>query len=438
MNELLNKISLLSEIAHNAYESVWIEVDILFVKLSNENIDTFELRLKEYSIKFDKNGVHNLEIELQSISNKVHFSVNEDIFLQDSNFTSNIFIEKNIAILCYKESFLFYDFNTTLSYIGNNQVKDNFLIENAKSYLIFRDFLYGGEFADYYNFSNDQIVFYTGSKGVYKLTYPKIPIKLDSSVDFSKVIIHLIEQLKNKDYSIHFKNSLFGLEKSNGISQINTFFEHLSSLIQETDNNYQLQLKNFSFDKLSNDLKKEKEKYFSSLREILNKIFSQIIGVPISIAASTFASYKVENKFILCLILMAFGAYVFFAIYLQTIYKKDTEEVEKDFNKDFDKVLKNSGLPENDIEHEKDKIKRRIKNIKNTILAFKISVIILAFLFFIFIINQLITPQNKDDLKTITIKTKYANILLDDSLMSHSKIRVKINSSANMQKRKSN
>ena len=233
MNELLNKISLLSEIAHNACELVWIEVDILFVKLSNENIDTFELRLKKHNIKFDKNGVHNLEIELQSISNKVHFSVNEDIFLQDSNFTSNIFIEKNIAILCYKESFLFYDFNTTLSYIGNNQVKDNFLIENAKSYLIFRDFLYGGEFADYYNFSNDQIVFYTGSKGVYKLTYPKIPIKLDSSVDFSKVIIHLIEQLKNKDYSIHFKNSLFGLEKSNGISQINTFFEHLSSLIQE-------------------------------------------------------------------------------------------------------------------------------------------------------------------------------------------------------------
>jgi hypothetical protein len=434
MIDLLDKIALLSEMAHKSIEPASINLGFLCVKLSANIVNEFESRLKEQEIEFDKTGISNFEIKLEYIGDKIHFSIDEDVFLQDSNSEESLFTEKKIVILCYEESFLFYDYTTNKIHIGSNQVGTNFLVGNTKSYIEFRKILCGDEFADYYNSLNNQIVFYTGAKGVLKLSYPKIPIKLNSSIDYSKIIKNLTEQLKSKDYSIHFKNALFGIEKNNGVSQIKAFFDNIVILVQEADNNYQLQLKNFSFDKLSNDLKKEKEKYFTSLREILNKIFSQIIGVPISIAASTFASYKVENKFILCLILLAFSIYVFFAIYLQTIYKKDVKEIEKDFEKDFGKILEKSGLPQKDIIDEKDKIARRIKNIKNTILAYIISVSILAVMFIAFLTNQLIQPINNDNSKTITVKTKYANITLTDSLVDKPKIKVKPNSTIDKKK----
>ncbi len=86
-------------------------------------------------------------------------------------------------------------------------------------------------------------------------------------------------------------------------------------------------------------LYKEKEKYFLSIREIINKIFSQAVGIPISISATVFASYKVsDDNLMLLIVLLTFFIYVVFYIKIQLIYRADIGELKNDFTKDFDVI----------------------------------------------------------------------------------------------------
>lgn len=399
MNDVLSNFSFLSQLAHASKSEPEINLGILTVEISSDSELWEELKEREFS--FDTIGKKQ-EIDLRKIAKEYLICVNENDFFQ-SIWDKPTNIINNVLILIYNESFLYYLHTESKVYTETSEVSNNFLITNSMSYLTLRDRLRQESFADYANTSTEEIVFYTGTKGVLKMRIPSIPFPLNPNIDYSKPINLLIEKLSNKDFVIHFKNSLFSLEKKNNSSAIESLISNLVQLVQESDNNYELQLKSFSFEKFKSDLQKEKEKYFSSLREILNKILGQTVGVPISIAASTFASYKIENPFVLCLILLAFWVYVAFAIHFQIIYKKDVAEIESDFKLDFDKIIKSSGFPETEVNKEKAKVERRIKVIKITITLFILSVVLLTVAFSIYLLVQMQTqPEAKKTLHYVS------------------------------------
>ncbi|MCP1384783.1 hypothetical protein [Runella salmonicolor] len=397
MNNVINKIALLSEMAHASLDLPTIDVGVMVVNIEKNKFSYFVDKLTEFDCKFIKLGSNKIEIDLDFLIDENGVFVDLNDFYQNVNLSPDI-LRKNFYILIYLDSFFGYNQGVGTSYLGEIEVFDNYLQTNTLAYINLRNRLKKEDFADYENFASEEIIFYTGTKGVLKLRIPSIPIFLDTSIDYSKYVNEIIDKMNSKDFTIHFKNVLFSLEKKSANSQIEVFYLNISSLLQEANNNYELQLKNFSFEKFKNDLLKEKEKYFASLREILGKILTQILGVPISIAASTFASYKIDNIYILYLVLLSFLIYIIFAIYFQTIYYSDVLEVEKAFNKDFAKIASDSGLPELEVNSSRDSIKRRIKVIKNSIIIFIASVVTLGLLFVFYMMFQIkqgdFSPKN--------------------------------------------
>lgn len=383
------KIKLLSDELNVA---VYFEETNNYCEFKSRNPTTTSQNLSNAGIKFEEEG-DIFTIALSGALPNTFLFLNLEIFLQR---IENIFKETsfnyNFGIIHYNQNCFTYLAEERKSYIGLEE-KLLHLIENLHIYFKFIAFLKSDNFADYYNEENKEIVIYTAVKGVLQIKIPNQPFVMNDNESISKPFSVILENLKNNDYKIHFKNQLFNIKTEKNKSLIENLVTQIEIIIKETDNNYQLQLKNFSFDKFKNDLQKEKERFFASLREILNKILSQVIAVPVSIAASTYATYKIESKFIFILITVALLIYVAFALYFQYLYYNDVDEIEKDFIKDFEKIEKNSGLQYNDISIERGKIERRISNIKTAVFVYCLMICLLLITYLIFMLNQVLDNQ---------------------------------------------
>lgn len=390
MSNVLNKILILSELCNKSESTEIIDRYTLKFCLNQLDVPSF---LRENGIdSFEDYGNFRYEVNLKQFSDFA-IVLDEQSLRSRANGNKDFLTQKDIIVLKFEESYLYYHQNSKTTYINQVKREDCFLISNLINYSLAIEYFKSSQFADYFNGAEKEVIIYSTTKGIFKLLLPSVPPQLDYKVNIENDTKILLRKLENSEYSIHFKNKLFNLDKKLGEDQIVTLINNLGNLVNEAENDYQLQLKNFSFDKLKSDLQKEKEKYFSSLREILSKILGQIVGVPISIAASTFASYKIESVLILVLVLVAFFIYVVFAIYFQYIYFKDVKEIDKDFEEDFTKISEKSGLLEADIEKERLKIVRRIKAIKNTIWIFVGSISLLTLLFSFYLIQQILSKS---------------------------------------------
>ena len=254
------------------------------------------------------------------ISNEISISCNIEniglkIFLDTENFlkTCKAFFEKSnneflsFAILNHNNNCLIYDSNTK-EVACSNPKSHSYLISNTLYYLKLQNYFISNSFSEYYNSALSEVVYFSNSKGIYHLKIPIVSEKLDESKDFSNIIASTILELQAKDYNLLFKDLLFDFVISKTENGFVEMINQLESINSETNRNYQIALKKFSFDTLKNDLQKKKEEYFTSTREILAKVFSQVVIIPVSIGASVFATYKVENSFTLSLILFSFLA----------------------------------------------------------------------------------------------------------------------------------
>lgn len=245
MNDTLLNFSFLSKLAHASKSEPEINLGVLTVEVSKDSELLGELEKRNF--KCDTIGKKQ-EIDIRGIAKGLLICVNENDFFQ-SIWDKPISTINNVLILIYNESFLYYLHTENKVHIDASEVDNNFLITNTLSYLTLRDRLRQESFADYKNVSTEEIVFYTGTKGVLKMRIPSIPFPLNPNIDYSKPINELISKLSNRDFSIHFKNSLFSLEKKANSSAVESLISNVVQLVQESDNNYELQLKSFSFEK---------------------------------------------------------------------------------------------------------------------------------------------------------------------------------------------
>ena len=349
-------------------------------------------KLDHWNIRYETIVEGELLINLSSIH------VNTVVFLGELNFRQGVeatfdkngAIVKNIALVDYKNAFLIYDCHTAKTYSGSAMEAPDFLVENAVDYYQVLAALKGKRFADYVNPLDKEIVLYSGTKGIKRIRVPDYLPALDPSKPIRHDCHSLLSKLQSPDFSIYFKNQLFEFRNSETATGLQDIIISLETITREADNNLQLYLKNFSFENLKSSLQKEKEKYFSSLRDILGKNLSQIVAIPVSFAASVFATYKVNDVFILLIILVAFILYSIFTRYLQSLYLKDVKEIEDSFNRDFTIIAERSGLMTIDIDIERTKIVRRISDIKNVIRRFRYLLVGLTIIFTIFIGYQLV------------------------------------------------
>ena len=273
-------------------------------------------------------------------------------------------------------------------------IKDNILLTylmNIVSYFKLFNFLKEKDFCDYFNSANNQIIIYSSAKGVYKINYETIPL-IPKDTDIEKDITEFLKNADPIELRPYFKSSIFAFTNGTGFITLNDLIKNLVQIIFAAKRDHDLVLKAFDFANFRNSLYKEKEKYFTNIREIINKIFSQAVGIPVSISAAVFATYKVsDDSLMLLLVLASFIVYVWFYVKIQSVYKSDLKELQADFKTDFDIIISDSGLQPALISKEKTKVERKITSsisIVNFLIWLVISLGLLVCIYILYEVSQ--------------------------------------------------
>ena len=347
-----NKLNIISELFKKYQNDISFETNKFFV---NGDVNSIEDYCKSNNIQTEKIA-DKLQLKLKSFltPNLICFTEIERTF--DASFIAEIFVILNInGDYCFHEAE-----SDVLLFNTNADTQFKRICSNTFNYFKLYNFLKSDEFADHHNYANSEIIIYSSAKGIFKIKYDEPPI-IEKSNDISVEVKQLIENAKSIQLRSFFKNAIITFSNGKGNISLNEIIIKSGDIIATTIRDFELVSKQFDFDKFKDSLYKEKEKYFLSIREIINKIFSQAVGIPISISATVFASYKVsDDNLMLLIVLLTFFIYVVFYIKIQLIYRADIGELKNDFTKDFDVIKSKSGLEPALIDSEKTKINRKI------------------------------------------------------------------------------
>ncbi len=395
-----DKILFVKECINSSIQSVIYLNGTLTLFYEIQKVEQIKEDLTKRNIPFESFASNEITIVLNKFSNDIKVFFDEVDYCQKIqlfvNLKEDTLEHPSTAILNFKNSLLLFD-NGTKNILLNNNIYQTFFFENTIWYFNTLKVFKSERFADYVNTLKDQIIIYTGTKGIKQISFTNILPTFDSNYSIRSTCEKLINRVNSsQDFIIHFKNHLFNIKIDEELLSVKRIIESLPQILKEAENSLELYLKNFSFDKLKSDLQKEKDKYFATLREILGKIIGQIFATPISFAASVFATYKVDSVITLIIILASFLIYTLFTLYIQNIYLKDVKEVEIDFNTNFTLIAENSGLSTASIEEEGKKVARRIIDIKNIIIYFRFLLVILFLVFAYFIYSQLSSSNTKE------------------------------------------
>ncbi len=342
--------------------------------------------LEHYNIPFEEYG-NELRIML-----KVYFRpylvkyapiLNSEIVANDVN-SDFVAFDLPAGFVYYKaEDELFETFGTA----SQDFVKK---VRNTVAYFQFFTYLKSSEFCDYFNAANNEIIIYNSNNGVQRITFETVPF-LDSIIVNTEIAVKkLLDFARPLEFRFFFQNATYILGGSTGTTKLIDIINEYIKIIAITQRDYQLVSKKFSFDNFQNGLIKEKNKYFNSIRDVLAKVANQAVGIPISIGATVFTSYKVTGDLmLLMLLLLTFFLYLYFYWKFQNFYKSDINEVRRDFNRDFEKIKANSGLMTAEVESERNAIVNRLDRTESIIRWLKITVLGLGLVVTIFIIKQM-------------------------------------------------
>ncbi|HET9057855.1 MAG TPA: hypothetical protein VFN30_13500 [Chitinophagaceae bacterium] len=322
-------------------------------KVEGELYDAnIRLQLKKYFSETSTKYSQLLNSELKSEE------INSDFLVVDG-------VKKSVVLF---ENGIFEQF-------GNADEEVLVFVKNTVFYFKLFNFLKSKDFCDYFNSANNQIIVYSSAKGVYKINYETIP-EIPKDRDIEKDIAEFIKNASPIELRPYFKSSIFSFTDGKGFIKLNHLINNSSEIIFSALRDHDLVLKQFDFENFRNSLYKEKGKYFANIREIINKIFSQAVGIPVSISAAVFATYKVSNDtLMLFLVMLSFIVYVIFYVKIQCVYRAEIKEIETDFNNDFNIIASKSGLQPDIINKENVKIKNKISS-SLTILNWLIGIVI--------------------------------------------------------------
>lgn len=237
------------------------------------------------------------------------------------------------------------------------------------------DLLYDGD----YNVAEGVIVLHSSSNGVFKILHKQSIPEFSQSITQSG---ELLIKYSTGQYKPYFINALFATQQNELSISIEDLILNARTLTDSTRRNFELAQKQFDFAKFKDALLVEKDKYFSSIRDVVGKIFTQVIGIPISLTGAVYASYKLSgDQTAIVVIIIAFIIYTFFYLILQYGNYRDLKELRRDFMRSFVVIRTKSGLPKAVVNREYQVIIgrfRRYLRVLRIIMLVVITLMVLA------------------------------------------------------------
>ncbi len=330
-------------------------------------------------IEATKEGKKKVRIDLSEIY--CHIYLNEESFIAQSNFFVNKelnFIDKSIFLLTTEYSGFVYLENKRVFNNEDNEIEYSIfenlnavnnifsLISNSDSKLI-----------SYHDTLKNHFVVSTPEQSIFKIGYTAPVESLIKKHNFLKTLQKLKTILKRDDYIPHFKKAL--IEKLLHTNSENRFYQllvNINEIESKADYYYELYLNQFSFQKLKSELRKEKEKYFTEIRDVINKLLNKVVTIPISVSATVFALFRLsENTLYSLFVVLSFIIYSLFTYYLLDLIKNENDQLFSQLDSDVKIIREESGLKNAEINPFHNAVLERIVALRNSIKILKITLV---------------------------------------------------------------
>ena len=349
--------------------------DTIVVKFKSRS--EIERELKKSDIVFEKMGRNEISVNVRMYSglfyDREHFLA--ETLIKDKIFDSDI----GIVLFLDNES-AYYESSTQKTYINFNHDPSNHFIQNACFYWKFFENISSSKIIAYHSIANREFVVVSPEKGEFMLGYPLIPPQFSDEVNLEPKYNAFQKMNESQEFRAFFKGEIIdSLAVYQHDDRFIEFINNIESIIEGSNRNYEVFLNKFSFEQLKKNFRKERDEYFSAIRDIVNQLLSKIVSIPLSISASALAIYNLRDEptysFI---VVVAFIIYSCFTSFLLRLHHSDTLEIDQDLINDIAIIEKSSNIPPDLLQEEIRKVTKKIDILDTTIIVLQILLIALS------------------------------------------------------------
>jgi len=333
-----------------------------------------EIKNEFPNISFDKIGKEELAINLTDYPGLFYDKVS---FLQ---YCSNRTFETDIGIVFYDGSYLYFEANTKTTIINSTAAPTDNFIENAQYYLILREEFKKSKVVSYHSSSNREYVLISPEYGKLTLGYPLVVPEFPNNVILKEKYALYESMNKTQEYEAFLKGHIIKLLGSYEHDQaFPEFIKRLNHLIEASNKDYEIFVNKFSFEKLKENFKKERDEYFSAVRDLINQLLAKVVAIPVSISASALAVYNLKSDPVgATVVVVAYVIYSLFTSYLFRLLNYDVLELRHELTKEIEMIKDSSKVEIKILELEAAKVFRKIRTLNSTLIILQLLLAILS------------------------------------------------------------
>lgn len=311
-------------------------------------------------------------------------------------------ITEPFALLNYKETYLYADSTTTTFSHGGVKLASCYLITNSEATLTLRKVLI--TLADYNNTVSREAIFYSTGAGIFAFRYGNSLPLLAVDTDYAPLFRRIVAQLEEPAFARLFIAQLpvFLKTISDSEQHLPALLACLSAVEQEVRRNLTLYLKEFSWETFRTKFEQEREKYFTALRDLLNKVLGQSLTLPAVLAASAYLKLDATNPAPYWLVVGGFSAFLIILIEAQLVNWLDVLQLRANGRRASNQLQKDSGLPQQEIILEFARIDARISLTEFIIGIFTILAVCLT-AFVLLYLGELVGAKRRDWVTLVVI-----------------------------------
>ena len=327
----------------------------ILTSFSNYEISTSFIELEKEDVKIIQFENLGFSIEKLHANNRIILDNNFKVFKSIQSFllSNRIKNDDNIIILDSEKTLSFIKGK---SYVDFKEEDNYFLFLNSISFLDFLKKLKNLEeeeidhsfhFIDSYNRDNRKITLVSiAEKSRLNINYENSIPFFNDNIDYTKGYHKFIDCFNsaNKNLPRFLKtatiNTVINFSPN---ERIKLFFENLDSIVYKAKVNFEVYLNELSLDNLKKEYDEVKTKYFNNLSEVLSKLTTNILALPIAIATLLFSIEKLKDipLYLYILIAIILSTSLFISSLLRINFN-DLSFTQKLLDKDYENLIENN------------------------------------------------------------------------------------------------
>jgi len=365
--KIFDSLKILSKISKECATVEYSLEAILFFPIdprsTQKKFDSIDIQLVEHD---------GIQVNLQQFPNE-NLYFNKQSFLELCELKS---FDSDIGILQFQaEDYMYFDFEKGETWIGNEKNENKLFLNNAKYYWLLQKEFIESNIAAYHSDARNECLITSSEEGLLEIGYDnRVPdIGEEQNLQESYYTFKAFgEKLEHSpELQQFFKGQLFSFLINHDREERFIYFCYkIKNIIEASKRDYEIFLNRNSFKKLKDVFRKERDEYFSSIRDVLDKILSKVVSIPVSISATALALYTLKSvPNFASIVVFAYIIYSLFTTYLLRALLLDTLRIRAEFGADLELVWTDFSRSKEMLDKESQGVKEKIRHTISTIVV---------------------------------------------------------------------